>query len=546
MLSFLQYVLALAFATDLDGRVGAPIDWAGALTGLGTGIGVALAAGFFALRIAQAGGEAAARRVVLLSHLGRILSLAAFWVFAQKNGGRNLDAALGVATWPAVSLLVKLAPYLFLRFVWKASLHRAAEITRTGPPRFRDRLAFDARNALLPLAPLVILGGVQQWLGSLDASSAVGRAWLEVQGAPSAAILASLALVGLLMLFLPFALRIAWRAYPMPKGPLRDRFEAYAKRVGLRANDILIWPTGAGHMNAAVIGALPGFRYVFVTDSLIEALPEDELLAVFAHEAGHAKRQHLPLLIGFTSFFAFLSILPAGLGEFLGAIVEPIPPALRILLFVLVFMGLALGWVSRRLEQEADVYALDTTPAAEDGTHPLAKALDRIAWEGGAERERDSWRHFSIARRVAFASAYLADPIVRARYRTRLGLVRLALVAAIVAAVTTAAIRLPRDLAESRTQRSLAELGAALVERDAAAKSRAFAAAARAAVRAARPEEALRWFREAATLGTTPDVLRDWERLLRASGRTVGADLLARTGSGASDMSGGASPTTPR
>jgi phosphomannomutase len=41
--------------------------------------------------------------------------------------------------------------------------------------------------------------------------------------------------MGVLLLVLPFALRYLWRTEPLPPGPLRDRFEAYAKRIGLRA-----------------------------------------------------------------------------------------------------------------------------------------------------------------------------------------------------------------------------------------------------------------------------------------------------------------------
>ena len=90
--------------------------------------------------------------------------------------------------------------------------------------------------------------------------------------------------------------RAAHRASARP-GPLRDRLERHAAALKLRYRDLLVWKTKGGVLNAMVIGFTPRTRLIFLTDALLRRLPEEEVLAVFSHEAGHAKRHHLPLFL---------------------------------------------------------------------------------------------------------------------------------------------------------------------------------------------------------------------------------------------------------
>ena len=47
--------------------------------------------------------------------------------------------------------------------------------------------------------------------------------------------------------------------------------------LAFRAREMLVWPTGGRHMNAAVVGVLPRARYVFFTDP---TYPETNLVVV--------------------------------------------------------------------------------------------------------------------------------------------------------------------------------------------------------------------------------------------------------------------------
>jgi len=309
-------------------------------------------------------------------------------------------------------------------------------------------VAAEFRGAILPLAPIaafVVLGDVLR-LAVKDPNSAAGRAIDVMTRLPAMHAFFWLGLFFCGFLFLPFVLRIALRTKPLPDGPLRTRLEAYSRRVGFRFRDIRVWPTGGDTANAVVVGALPRFRYVFITDGLLNALDEDEIEAVFAHEAGHARRGHVLLFFGFTVVLSLLQFVP-GAEVVLGGALSWAPPIVRQLLLVIVWLGVVFGWVSRRFEQEADVFCIDTLKLPDDASpsadHPFARALARIGEDVGEIREVTGWRHFSIADRVAFARQYVADAEVRRRTRRSIRILRGTLMTVIFGFVLAAAVHVP-------------------------------------------------------------------------------------------------------
>ncbi len=70
-------------------------------------------------------------------------------------------------------------------------------------------------------------------------------------------------------------------------------------------------------VNACVTGILPGFRYVLLTDALIDSLTPHEIAAVFGHEIGHIAHRHL-LYFGFF-FMGSLGVLTV-LGEMVATV----------------------------------------------------------------------------------------------------------------------------------------------------------------------------------------------------------------------------------
>jgi len=127
--------------------------------------------------------------------------------------------------------------------------------------------------------------------------------------------------------------------------------------------------------NALAAGALPGYRYVFVTEALFGALDDAAVAAVVAHEAGHHRRAHVAvrfLAVGVALAPLFLA---AG-GVVGGGFAVPAAASAGLLA--------AAGPVVRWTEFDADAYAArHTGPAAMD--RALATLADRglLATERG-------------------------------------------------------------------------------------------------------------------------------------------------------------------
>jgi hypothetical protein len=312
-------------------------------------------------------------------------------------------------------------------------------------------------------------------------------------------------------------------------------------------------------LNAAVMGVGRRLRCVVFTDALLERLDDEEVEAVFAHEAGHAVHHHLPLLFLFTSAF--------GLAMSAASSLLPVDLAMRVEesgvvavgLAIAAYFGLLFGLVSRRIEQQADVHGFLTvglpegeSPArvlaepdrhpfleavaegrADPADHPFVRSLDRIAAIMGGIREITGWRHFSIADRVDFLERFARDPGVRERYRSRLrglfglmGVVFLMLAAGASADLPVQAAGPDPVAALDRAQAALARRDVARARRwiedglrGAKARGRMLSPAAQ-RVPAGRPVEdlsllAMAQAPEDAT-GTTRFRLRECEALLRS------------------------------
>src|SRR5437763_778190 len=113
----------------------------------------------------------------------------------------------------------------------------------------------------------------------------------------------------------PFLLIWLFNARPLDESPLRQRLEAICKRCGLKYRNIMLWQTDFSMANAAVIGLLPGWRYVLLSDRLMETMTDTEIEAVFAHELGHIVHNHMSWFVVFFAILVFASLGPGQLLE---------------------------------------------------------------------------------------------------------------------------------------------------------------------------------------------------------------------------------------
>ncbi len=219
--------------------------------------------------------------------------------------------------------------------------------------------------------------------------------------------------IGLVVLF-PLALRRIWPTAPLANGPLRRRLERTSRRVGMQVREILVWKTSGRLVNAAVVGFAGVFRYLMLTDELLNRLSDQQIESVLLHEAAHVRRRHLVVrlvlvglpLVSWALAMSLLSggasmLIPSGSGgtggSFWTAILTP--------LLVGVYCLAALCWISRLLEFDADLFACRL--AAERGMDraQYMMMLETLSAASGTRRDQRSWLHPSIDERVSLLAS---------------------------------------------------------------------------------------------------------------------------------------------
>jgi STE24 endopeptidase len=130
--------------------------------------------------------------------------------------------------------------------------------------------------------------------------------------------------------------------------------------------------------NAAVMGLIPQVRYILLSDLLLESMTDQEVEAVFAHELGHIVHRHLAWYV----VMVIILMLGMSIGEIflndrlthLHLNVDPdvTTNVVGVGIFFLVF-----GFLSRRFERQADVYAARTIEKHAEGKS--GPEIDRFA-----------------------------------------------------------------------------------------------------------------------------------------------------------------------
>lgn len=310
------------------------------------------------------------------------------------------------------------------------------------PPRFLRYLAANFRLqilfAILPVLLViamrdVIVVGVRIW----DPAMPIGESVDSV---------ASLVALGLVYVFAPELLRRVLDTQPLPNGPLRTRLQNLCERTGMRAREILLWQTNGLMGNAAVMGLFPRVRYILMTDLLLETMTDEQIEAVFAHEIGHVRYRHMLWYVVLIACFALLSMGP---GTWLDDYLTARFGDTQWLELTQVFGGLMLFWlgfgfVSRRFERQADVFAARTMQSAEDigarntvgpfGAALFASALRRVAVVNNIPIKRREWIHGSITSRMEFIQWLAASPQRTARFDRVMGKLYLTIVLLVVGA----------------------------------------------------------------------------------------------------------------
>ena len=161
----------------------------------------------------------------------------------------------------------------------------------------------------------------------------------------------------------------------LPDSPLRRRLDALCQRSGVRYHDVLLWKTDHNMGNAAVMGFIPRFRYILLSDLLLERMPDEEIEAVFAHEMGHIVHRHMAWYV---VFVVVLTLLNVGPGRWLAEGLTRLGASGQQLVVFLAWITkflILFGFISRRFERQADVYAARTIQSHEPVVGDFAQAV---------------------------------------------------------------------------------------------------------------------------------------------------------------------------
>lgn len=173
---------------------------------------------------------------------------------------------------------------------------------------------------------------------------------------------------------------------PLQEGSLRNKIEDYAKQVGFKLNNIFVIDGSKRSTKAnAYFSGFGREKRITLYDTLINDLEEDEIVAVLAHEVGHYKKNHIIInlitgifITGFTLWLLSLFVSNPVFSEALG-VKEPAFHIGLIVFFILYspiseLTGLAMNFISRKFEYQADNYAKETFAGA-----PLISSLKKLS-----------------------------------------------------------------------------------------------------------------------------------------------------------------------
>ena len=186
----------------------------------------------------------------------------------------------------------------------------------------------------------------------------------------------------------PLLIRIFYKLTPLEDGELKDRVISLAGETGFRIKGV--YSVNASKRSTKLNAFASGFgktKTIGLFDTLIEKMTPDEIIAVLAHEIGHAKKRHILKRIPFSLLMTvliliaayFIITLPAASQAFGFADVNIAFGIFIMFILISPFMilsGIPLNILSRKHEYEADAFAKECS-----GKEAMESALKKLYQE---------------------------------------------------------------------------------------------------------------------------------------------------------------------
>lgn len=426
----------------------------------------AIAAGRLALRRLKSGRGGAPHRLrVQLRSLQWTAVIAQ--AIAVQGFGWLLAVRAAVGDLPGVDELIAIAPPMFaIGICWWAS-HPMEKLLRpslAGRPRyllgeFRNQFAILGVPALVAIT--VLEAGDRIAAAAFDPDST-----LALMTLPTAMLL--------VLVFAPVVMISVLDTTTLAEGASRRIVDRVLQDNGLSLRRVLVWRTGGTLLNGAVVGALHPWRYLLLTDAVLDMMSVESLRAIVAHEVGHLRRRHLPWLVVISvAILGGTALVAEAVAGGVASAFDPDPddplvravaagetalptsdPLLEVAIPIAVAVPMALvgfGWVSRRFERQADTFAVQyltlvgtpseevenpmQVPVRSNAVLAMCRALGRVAELNGVDPAAPSWRHGSIQSRQRHLVGIVGRPVRGLRIDRQIGAIKIAGVALLLVVV---------------------------------------------------------------------------------------------------------------
>lgn len=310
--------------------------------------------------------------------------------------------------------------YLQLVLCWIPiwSIHTACSLAGSWPRFHIDRqfcisragFAATLLDILKAKAILFVIGGIflEIVFASHRISSSFGWIWAG-------------ALCSLLLLtvdrFLPFLLALFYPMMPVRDDSLRERLTGLASKAGLRLGKIFEWHISSRTRQAnAFVSGVGTARRILLTDTLLNALSQDEVEAIVAHELGHCALHHIAKRIAFQgvllcgifwaiNFSVMNGLIWLGNEELAWNDLNLVPGILFFYVVGFFYANFLMSALSRGQERAADLYSWKLTGR----TAPFITAMRKLQDLNLIVFDQDSqWKHAhpATAERIVAAEQY--------------------------------------------------------------------------------------------------------------------------------------------
>ncbi|MBW2670441.1 MAG: M48 family metalloprotease [Deltaproteobacteria bacterium] len=349
-------------------------------------------------------------------------SILAIVLFSIDIYGLNLTSFLTnipfLTVIPTFQALLFLLLFIFyLAIVWTCAYGPHQALYKTDMSRRSYVLSQISFSAPI-LLPWLLLSGVADIINALPFE--FPKRLLSTTGGEAAYFLIFLLAIAILG---PTMIQKFWRCKPLEAGYHRSRIENLCRKAGMGYANILDWPIFGGRMiTAGVMGLVKKFRYILVTNALLQMLEPEEIEAVIAHEIGHIKKKHLLFYLLFFVGYMIISYATFNLLVYSIVFSETIYRlitatgldqttvttsifSLVIIIVFLIYFRFIFGYFMRNFERQADTYVY----ALFDSARPLISTFEKIAATSGHPSDKPNWHHFSIKDRIDYLVKCEAD-----------------------------------------------------------------------------------------------------------------------------------------